>query len=58
MFETSVYVIGKTGTSEMAEKMVSYQKVVNSDVKNILRSKSSLSYIVHGDAWYNNFLFR
>ena len=58
MFETSVYIIEKTGTPELAEKMVSYQKVMNSQIKNILRSNSELSYIVHGDAWYNNFLFR
>ncbi len=58
MFETSVFIIEKTGTPELAEKMVSYQKVMNSEVKDILRSKSDMSYIVHGDAWYNNFLFR
>ena len=58
MFETSVYIIEKTGTPEMAEKMVAFQKAMNSQIKNILRSKSDLSFIVHGDAWYNNFLFR
>jgi hypothetical protein len=38
--------------------MAAFQKNISSKVLKVLTSQSNLKFLVHGDAWYNNFLYR
>ena len=57
-FGSCVLVTKKYGSEELSTKMAAYQKTVKSALDKISKSKWRKSFITHGDAWYNNFLFR
>ena len=57
-FGTPLLVIQKFGSKDLADRMVAFEKNLVEKLRALLSTTSKLSYIVHGDAWYNNFLFR
>ncbi len=58
MFDAPVFIIRKFGTEDLAERMAFFQKNISCKVLNFLTSKSKINLLVHGDPWYNNFLYR
>jgi hypothetical protein len=58
MFGTSVFIIEKFGTEDLGKRMSAYQSIIASEMMKILESKSKMTTLIHGDPWYNNFLFR
>ncbi len=57
-FGSCVLVTKKYGSKELSTKMADYQKNVKSALDTITKSKWRMSFVTHGDAWYNNFLYR
>ena len=58
MFGSCVVVTMKYGSAEVAEKMTAYLPKVKHVMENYFSSKWRLRNLNHGDAWYNNFLYR
>ena len=58
MFGSTVLVCKKYGSPELAAKMVEYHKTVKDVMGALFTNKWKMSFVVHGDAWYNNFLYR
>jgi hypothetical protein len=48
----------KYGTADVAEKMAAFLPKVKPIMESYISSKWRLRNLCHGDAWYNNFLFR
>jgi thiamine kinase-like enzyme len=46
------------GSEDLAERLEAYQKSIKSEMENLFFKKWQMSFVCHGDAWYNNFLFR
>ena len=58
MFGSCIPVAKKFGSPELAERMAAYQKTIPAVLEKLFDSKWKMSYVTHGDAWYNNFLYR
>lgn len=58
MFGTAVVVTKKFGSEDLADRMSAYHKKIIGEMVKLFMMKWRLCLIVHGDAWYNNFLFR
>ena len=58
MFGSCVLVAKKYSTPELATKMAAYQKTIPTVLAKLFESKFKMSYVTHGDAWYNNYLYR
>ena len=57
-FDTSIDIVRKFGSVELAERMVSYRRVLKSEMLRVYRSKSDINFLIHGDAWFSNFMFK
>jgi hypothetical protein len=58
MFGSCVLVTKKYGSEELSTKMEAYQKKIRLVMDKLFNTKWRMSYVTHGDAWYNNFLCR
>ena len=58
MFGSTVLVCKKYGSQELASKMAEYHKKVKDVMGAMFTNKWKMSFVTHGDAWYNNFLYR
>ena len=58
MFGSCVLVTKKYASEDVAARMSAYQQKVKAVMESMFTSKWNLSNITHGDAWYNNFLYR
>ena len=58
MYDTPLFIIQKFGSKDLADRMVAFKENLTARVQSLLNSSSKLSIMMHGDAWYNNFLFR
>ena len=57
-FGSCILVTKKYGSEELSSKMVVFKNKIKPIMENILKSKWRISFITHGDAWYNNFMYR
>jgi hypothetical protein len=52
-------IVQKFGTPDLAEKMSAFEtEAAAAAMLKALRSSSEIKFLLHGDAWFNNFLFR
>ena len=58
MYGTPLSIIQKFGSKDLAERMAAFQENLGERMTSLLNSSSKLNVMMHGDAWYNNFLFR
>ena len=58
MFGSCVLVSKKYGSEELANRMAVFQTKIVKVLGDLFESKWKMSYMLHGDAWYNNFLYR
>jgi thiamine kinase-like enzyme len=58
MFGASIVVAKNYGSEDLAERLEAYQKSIKSEMEKLFFKKWQMSFVCHGDAWYNNFLFR
>ena len=58
MFGTAVVVTRKFGSEDLADRMSAYHKKIIGEMVKLFMMKWRLSFVVHGDAWFSNFLFR
>ena len=60
MFHSCVIVAKKFGSKELGHKMEEYQKTVKAKIEGIVddQGHGKMLFVTHGDAWYNNFLYR
>ena len=58
MFGAAIVVVKKYGSEDLAKRLEAYQKNIQSEMEKLFFKKWQMSFITHGDAWYNNFLFR
>ena len=58
-FRTLVAITEKFGSTELAERVANYQPKIMSELARIfLKEESKFDFVTHGDAWFNNFLFK
>ena len=58
MFSSCVLVTKKFASKELADKMAAYLPQVIPVMESYLNNAGRIRSINHGDAWYNNFLYR
>ena len=58
MFGAATTVTQKFGSKDLAERMESFQGKIMAEMGKLFIQKPRMSFVTHGDAWYNNFLFR
>ena len=58
MFGAATTVTQKFGSKDLAERMESFQGKIMAEMGKLFMQKPRMSFVTHGDAWYNNFLFR
>ena len=58
MYGSCFLVVQKYGSKELAQKMETFQPKVIEVMRAFFLSSWKHGFITHGDAWYNNFLFR
>ena len=58
MFSSCVLVTKKFASKELADKMAAFLPKVVPVMDGFIKSKFKLKNLTHGDAWYNNFLYR
>ena len=58
MYDTPLSIIQKFGSKNLAERVAAFKENLGERIISLLNSSSKLSIMMHGDAWYNNFLFR
>jgi len=60
MFHSCVIVAKRFGSKELGHKMEEYQKTVKEKIIRIIEDQGhgKMLFVTHGDAWYNNFLYR
>ena len=58
MFRSCTLVTKKFASQELADKMAAYLPKIESVMDGFIKSKFILRNLTHGDAWYNNFLYR
>ena len=58
MFGTVSAVTKKFGSKDLSEKMVSYQSKIPAGMGKLFAQKPKMSFVTHGDASYNNFMYR
>ena len=59
MFDTPILLVREFGTKDLVERIESFQRDLNFKIQGILLNRESkIKFLIHGDAWYNNFLFR
>ena len=58
MFGSCVLVAKKYGSEELGSRMEAYQKTVKTVLQETFSKQGKIHYVTHGDAWYNNFLYR
>ncbi len=58
LFGTVSAITKKFSSKDLAERMESYQGKILGDIGKLFSQKTGMICITHGDAWYNNFLFR
>ena len=58
MYSSCFLVVQKYGSKELAQKMETFQPKVIEVMRSFFLSSWKHGFITHGDAWYNNFLFR
>ena len=58
MFGAAVVVAKHFGTEDLAKRVEAYQKKIQSEMEKLFQKEWRMSFITHGDAWFNNFLFR
>ena len=58
MFNSCTLVTKKFASEELANKMVAFQSKVVPVMDGYIKAKFKLWNLTHGDAWYNNFLYR
>ena len=58
MFKSTALVIRKYGSEDLAVRMEKYQTQIHSIMESFFSTNWKMSYLIHGDAWYNNFLYR
>ena len=57
-FDTSIEIVRRFGSEEVSQKMISFRNVLKSEMLRVLRSKSDINFLIHGDAWFSNFMFK
>jgi hypothetical protein len=57
-FGSCVQVAKKYGSEDLANRMEVFHAKVKSVMEGFFTNKWNMSYVTHGDAWYNNFLYR
>jgi hypothetical protein len=58
MFGAAIVVAKNFGTEDLAKRVEDYQQIIKPEMEKLFLKKWQMSYITHGDAWFNNFLFR
>ena len=58
MFGSCALVARKFASKELADKMAAFLPKVVPVVDGFIKSKFKLFNLTHGDAWFNNFLYR
>ena len=58
MFRYCVLVSKRYGNEELASKMAAFQQKIKAVLDGLFEKKSEINFVTHGDAWYNNFLYR
>ena len=58
MFGAASVVTKKFGSEDLAERMESFQGRIMVELGKLFMQKPKMSFVTHGDAWYNNFMFR
>jgi len=58
MYSACLVVIQKYGPKDLADRMVAYQPKVLTVMRGFFTGSWKHGFITHGDAWYNNLLFR
>lgn len=51
-------VVRDDGNYSLAEQMLSYVPKIYKNVKDLLNGEWNNIVVTHGDAWFNNFLFK
>ena len=57
-FGSCVLVAKKYGSEDLANRMDVYHKKVKTVMDGFFTNKWKLRFVTHGDAWYNNFMYR
>ena len=58
MFKSTALVVRKYGSEDLAIRMDTFHTQVHSVMESFFTTSWKISYLMHGDAWYNNFLYR
>jgi len=58
LFASCLTMVQMFGSDELARRMKSFQPKVSRIMREFFTPKSTYDIITHGDAWYNNFLYR
>ena len=58
MFSSCALVTKNFASQELADKMAAFLPKVVPVMDGFIKSKFKLKNLTHGDAWYNNFLYR
>ena len=58
MYATSLRVIKEFGTKEMYERAQAFDKIREEKTFGCMKASGKFTPICHGDAWYNNMMFK
>ena len=58
MFQSTLLVVQKFGSEELARRMESFEHEVPEIMSGFFTPVSKYDVVAHGDAWYNNMLFK
>jgi hypothetical protein len=57
-FGSCVLVAKKYGASDLGKRMESFHQKVKGVMEGFFTNKWKMRFVTHGDAWYNNFMYR
>ena len=58
ILESFAKVVRDDGDHGLADKMQRYAPKIHENVKDLLNGEWKNTLVTHGDAWFNNFLFK
>ena len=58
MFKSCTLITEKYCSAEISSRMAAFQPKVTTIMESYLTNEWTLTNLIHGDAWYNNFMYR